>query len=103
MRRSSNAVLKVSPGDAVVKGGIDAFISSRQREEKRAMSLMQQLQAIRNEKRAIRKASDDRRRAAAVKRNAKDQAARDAHTKEERKRRYVAEGKAERKRARAAE
>ena len=30
-------MLKVSPGDAVVKGGIDAFISSRQREEKRGL------------------------------------------------------------------
>ena len=67
------------------------------------MSLMQQLNAIRNEKKAIRKASDDRRRAAAIKKNAKDQAARDAYTKEERKRRYVAQGKAEKKKARMAE
>ena len=73
-----------------------------ERRERAAATLIQQLNTIRNEKKAIRKEADSKRRAAAAKKHKVAQDARDAHTKEERKRKYVQQGQAEKKRARMA-
>jgi len=61
-------------------------------EEKRARTLMQQLNAIRNEKAAKRAAASERRRAEGIKRREREDVQRSEHNKEERKKRYAAKG-----------
>ena len=61
--------------------------------ERKAYTLVQQLNAIRNEKARKRNESSDRRRKERTKRQAKDNERRADASKEERKKRYVAEGK----------
>lgn len=61
-------------------------------EEKRARTLLQQLNAIRNEKAAKRREASERRRAEGAKRRAREEVLRGEHNKEERKKRYVAKG-----------
>lgn len=64
-------------------------------EEKKARTLLQQLNAIRNEKARKRMESHERRRVESGKRKAREEAQRAEHNKEERKKRYVQKGMSE--------
>ena len=69
------------------------------KEEKKMATMVQQLNTIRNEKMAKRKAQQEIRRAVKAKKDAKDNEWRSVLEKERKKSRYREEGKAEKLRA----
>ena len=72
-------------------------------EEKKMISLIQQLNSIRNEKAAKRRATNERRKLEQEKKQAQDLAARKEIAREERKKRYVEQGQAAKRAAMAQE